>query len=550
MEEKEFNLIYEPWIRVLNEECQIEEVSLLDAIIHAHEYTDLSGELATQDVAVLRLILAVLHTVFSRVDVNGEDFPLEEEEDAYERWKELWDAGRFPEKPIKEYLEKWKERFWLFHPERPFGQVAGMDYGISFEATKLNGEILESNNPRSYRLFSGMLLDSAKEMNYNQAARWLVYTNGFDDNSGCKPKGKGELLDTGDGSPGIGWLGKIGIVLVKGKNLFETLMLNLILVQIHRDDMIPEKEKPMWENDRIPKYQRKRISAPDNLAELYTLQSRRIFLKRVGRKVCGFWSLGGDFFDEDEAMIEPMTMWKSNNKPKMHDVSKQIWREFSSIMIEEKNDDFICREPGVVMWIKKLIERNYILHSFLFHIEIVSIQYDDKKYSVSNVHSDFLKLNRDFFCDMKTNWQVYVKSEIKKCDRLAEIVGQFAESLYFSSGGDVEKDGKLKKEKKDRATLAREQLYDRLDSPFRKWLRSIDTKDLEHREEKRMEWSKIAKKIGYIYADELVSEVGGSAYTGKTITKEKLKKHYSVPKALNEFQIALNRLYPKVKGGD
>ena len=45
MEEKEFNLIYEPWIRVLDEKCQIEEVSLLDAIIHAHEYTDLCGEL-------------------------------------------------------------------------------------------------------------------------------------------------------------------------------------------------------------------------------------------------------------------------------------------------------------------------------------------------------------------------------------------------------------------------------------------------------------------------------------------------------------------------
>lgn len=64
MKEIEFNLLDEPWIRVRDDSCQVHEVSLTDALLHAHQYTSLSGELPTQDIVILRLMLAVLHTVF------------------------------------------------------------------------------------------------------------------------------------------------------------------------------------------------------------------------------------------------------------------------------------------------------------------------------------------------------------------------------------------------------------------------------------------------------------------------------------------------------
>lgn len=44
---------------------------------------------------MLRLQLAVLHTVFSRVDGNGVPAPFEETEDALLRWSELWQLGHF-----------------------------------------------------------------------------------------------------------------------------------------------------------------------------------------------------------------------------------------------------------------------------------------------------------------------------------------------------------------------------------------------------------------------------------------------------------------------
>ena len=76
MKEVEFNLLEEPWIRVLLPDCGVREVSLTDALLHARDYVDLAGELPTQDVAVLRLLLAVLHSVFARVDVAGREVPL------------------------------------------------------------------------------------------------------------------------------------------------------------------------------------------------------------------------------------------------------------------------------------------------------------------------------------------------------------------------------------------------------------------------------------------------------------------------------------------
>lgn len=47
LNEREFNLIDEPWIRVMDENCKVVEVSLLDAIINAHKYKCLGGELPT-----------------------------------------------------------------------------------------------------------------------------------------------------------------------------------------------------------------------------------------------------------------------------------------------------------------------------------------------------------------------------------------------------------------------------------------------------------------------------------------------------------------------
>ena len=105
MKEIEFNLLTEPWVRVRRPDNTVQEVSLTDALLHAQDYVDLAGEMPTQDAAMLRLLLAVLFTVFSRVNVEGEPEPFEEEDDALEtcgswgisrssRCGTIWNSGK------------------------------------------------------------------------------------------------------------------------------------------------------------------------------------------------------------------------------------------------------------------------------------------------------------------------------------------------------------------------------------------------------------------------------------------------------------------------
>ncbi|MCT7839540.1 MAG: type I-E CRISPR-associated protein Cse1/CasA, partial [Lactobacillus iners] len=138
----DYNLIDEPWISVVVDyKGTTKLVGLKEFFEHAHEYIALAGDMPTQDFAVMRFLLAILHTVFSRYDAHGEAYEmielndrmqqiekvdLEDEEDyedaLMETWKDLWNAKKFPEIVVK-YLDAWHDRFYLFDDKYPFYQV-------------------------------------------------------------------------------------------------------------------------------------------------------------------------------------------------------------------------------------------------------------------------------------------------------------------------------------------------------------------------------------------------------------------------------------------
>lgn len=104
MKEREFNLLDEPWIKVLRPDLQMDTLSLQDVMLHGQDYKDLGGENALQNFAVLRLLIAVAYTIFSRVDENGKKDDLatiDDLEDAKDaaigRWSALWNNKQFPE---------------------------------------------------------------------------------------------------------------------------------------------------------------------------------------------------------------------------------------------------------------------------------------------------------------------------------------------------------------------------------------------------------------------------------------------------------------------
>ena len=533
MNEKEFNLIDEPWIRVMENDCEIKEVSLMDAIVNAHRYKALGGEIPTQDIAVMRVILAVLHTVFSRYDENGEQSELDEDEyEAESRWKALWEKGCFPENAVREYLEEWHERFWLFHPQRPFFQVAGMKSGTDYYSSKLNGEVSESSN--KVRIFSAYSGKAKNELTYSQAARWLLYLNAYDDTS-SKPTKEGKAKAGGKlPSVGAGWLGKLGLIFNVGNNLFETLMLNLVAVN---GSDIQVNQNPLWEHEEISSDERTEIPFPDNLAELYTMQSRRISLIRKGSAVVSYKLIGGDFFQKENAFFEPMTVWRKSKEiegqytPKRHDSSRQMWRDFSALYNSEENH---C--AGVINWYKqhicgdKLIDEKYILKT-----QIVSVEYGDKDFFVKNVFSDSLAMHSEILSELGEGWIDNIETEIKKCDDAAYAISLFAAELYLASGGKKE-DKTYKQIQQD----AKTKLYYNFDMPFRNWLYSIDP-GKDDKQDKISEWHKSARQIAYRCMHEFADNAPETALTGKRFDN----KLYSLPKAINIFRGMINKIYKK-----
>lgn len=514
MEQMEFNLLDEPWIRVMTEDCTVVERSLMQVLLNSHRYQRLAGELPTQDVALLRLLLAILQTVFYRVDPEGEDDPIEDRAAAIRRWQALWNAGRFPVQPIRTYLETWKDRFWLFHPEHPFYQVPAAAVGTKFKASKLNGELSESAH--KMRLFPLRDGEEKETLSYAEAARWLVTLIGFDDSASTKK-------ETGTGT---GWLGDRVNVYAIGENLFETLMLNLVFLKDGR--YVWAENMPAWEQPTMTTAKKREIPLPDNQAELLTLQSRRLILSREEDRVTGFSSTGGDFFGKEgrvNAFSEQMTLWRAGKTPKNAvpqfvpasvDPLRQMWRDFE-VILGRREDTHI---PGVVAWLTELRRKNVIPRKYV-HIASVGVTYDSKKGSIADIISDHLDFQMSLLDAAGELWIVLVGGEIHLIDKVARALGALAEGLYLAQGGQL--DGAGKKARQSQRDEGMRLLYAAVDLPFREWLAHIGAQhgdDENTRAQEQQCWRSIVFRIADNLGIEMVRDAGTAAFTGRWIVNE------------------------------
>ena len=537
MEQIEFNLLEEPWIRVMKKDCTIEECSLTQVLVNSHEYLRLSGELPTQDVAILRLLLAVLHTIFYRVDVEGKEDPIEDEKQALQRWSELWEAKHLPEKPIHDYLKHWKDRFWLFHPEHPFYQVPAAERGSEYTAAKLNGELSESSNKT--RLFPTRAGKGKECLSYAEAARWLLYLNGFDDTS-AKPKAKGLP------SPGAGWMGKLGLIWAQGDNIFETVLLNLVLLNESRE--VWSDPSPVWEREKPKNAERTEIAIPDNQAELLTLQSRRLLLERGEGNVIGYHLLGGDFFSKNNAITEQMTMWnrvkgKKNelpyDQPKRINPDRKMWRDFC--VITGSGEEY--RIPGVVAWITTLQNTRILNRNRIIRFRMAGIQYGDKDFFVEDVLSDHLDFHTELLEDAGKLWIGTIQSQIKKTERAAWLLGKLAENIFKAEGGQPDSNAQ-----EARSHQAAQDYYAAVDLPFRAWLCSIDPQlgdDEDRRGNKQLQWGREACQIALKQGQQMVHNAGTAAFVGRWVENGKTKEAevFSSCVAFNQFKRGIYKCF-------
>ena len=355
-----FNLLEENWIRVL-EEGEMKEVSLITLFENAEKYRCLAGEMATQDFAMLRFLLAVLHTVFSRVNADGEAYEFleidekfrqkgavsEDDEEEYndalmETWKTLWQRGKFPP-VVRKYLEAWKDHFYLLDETYPFYQVTKEEALPKLQNNKntgfvtgsqINRTISESKNKMA--LFSPKGEKYKSKMQEGEFSRWLIMLQGYFGNTD-------KVKFSKEQSYSLGWLYGLGGIYLTGKNVFETLMMNFKITVNPVGNRIP-KQAPCWEFSGAENIEKAFLGMEDNLAGLYTNWGRAIIIdpKMKFSKDIKIGVIKMPKLEVGALDIEPMTLWKKVKKegfdfvPKIHIPGQALWRSYGLMILENQ----------------------------------------------------------------------------------------------------------------------------------------------------------------------------------------------------------------------
>ena len=519
----EFNLLTEPWISVITDERgKTEEVSLIDVFKNADKYISLAGDMKAQDFAVIRVLLSVLHTVFSRFDGDGNPYDYleldemfrqkadvdEDDEEDYlddltNTWIKIWKAGNFPD-IIETYLEKWKDRFYLYDNKYPFFQVTAKDFegekysskGSPVQGKNINRLISESGNKISFFSPKKDIKDNKNILSDSEAIRWILT---FQQYTGLSDKAR-FTKDTYKASKG--WLFDLGGVYLEGNNLFETLWLNCILVH-PKEEYRLTVEKPCWEHspeENIATYFEKPVI--DNISELYTNWSRAIYIEPKEKNSEAFAIRIVKLPDtiHEDNFLEPMTIWRFNesgdNKgkytPRKHRINQSLWRSFGLIAFSDSGPN--VEIPGIIKWFDKVVK---IIGDRKVGISIISMEDDgnatswvptDEIYDSLYV-GDFILTDND-----KEGWTIRVNEVIDLTKKIVE-----KNFRYFVS---QVKEIRNLKSKSGFESQKVEELYFKIDKPFRDWIGSI--KDEDDKDEKIREWKTILKKLTFEAADEII----------------------------------------------
>ncbi len=255
-----YNLLEEPWILCIDRHGEpVGDLGLREVLARASNLAELTDPSPLVTASLYRLMVAVLHSAL--------DGP--KNTDA---WAALWNAGALPMDRIDAYLDRWHDRFELFHPVHPFYQRADLEAEY---AKPVNILVHDMPTEKGATLFDHTSASTIQPLTAAAAARALVATQTFD-TGGMKSLRKEEdtkLYKSADGSPLLK-----GVVLTpRGASLFETLLLNLVRYDPGHDRPFRARngDPPAWERDGPTEAADVR---PDGYRHLLTWQSRRIRL--------------------------------------------------------------------------------------------------------------------------------------------------------------------------------------------------------------------------------------------------------------------------------
>ena len=567
-----FLLTDEKWIRVMRPDGEVDTCSLREVLLRAQEYRCLAGESPTQDFAMLRFLLAVLYAALFRE-------PFDNPDDALLAWLALWNEKHFPAE-VDAYLDRWKDRFWLFDDKRPFMQVPYGKDGLTMEnaaeltvlekpgkpslsgvqrASKLNGTIFESANKE--KLFNAINGAEKDSLSLPEAARWLLHVIGFDD-GGIKHyyKQHSEMNRADEAAKcSVSWLGSISPVYAEGDTLFETLMLNLVLLK--DGDASPSglwpRQVPSWEYEDLHLVEAMGTPPPDNPAELCSFLSRRILLIRKEDRVLGFVRYVGEAFSKEAAGTEQWTLWsvpkKQKNGPAGQPVPRsgrlkaQMWRELNAMLSAAGREGY---QPGVIRWVgllSGLTDSPLGNRPCRFHY--VKALYEVAQSSnMTEILDDSVTFSNGLLTWVGRGWVATVTAELERCNHMAWQLGRLAQDILGAEGGQVrDNKGKMTPLAQACSDSAQEQFFHEMDGAVRLWLQDIPVEgDSETNERYVSLLRDTARQTAWSRGRALIGNVSPAAYNRR---KQSSGEHITVPEAWVRFEQGLRRIYSDQETG-
>ncbi|MDX3388332.1 type I-E CRISPR-associated protein Cse1/CasA, partial [Streptomyces niveiscabiei] len=508
-----FNLAVEPWLPVQRSDGTTAQLSLLDLFQQADSVRRLVGDVPTQEIALLRLLLAILHDAL--------DGPAEIED-----WEDLW-LSADPFAAVADYLAQHRDLFDLFDSERPFYQVAGL-HTAKHEVAPLSRIVADV--PVGEAFFT-MRRPGVEALSYAEAARWLVHAHAFD-TSGIKSAMVGDdRAKAGKVYPlGVGSLGHLGGVFAEGATFRETLLLNLIALEEPEagfDDRAV-KDLPVWRRpEPLGPGERESVdgrSAPVGLRDLYTWQSRRIRLDAQAGAVTGVVLGYGDPLTLAAPWkCEPMSSWRRSEAqekkqgrtpfytPLRHDPSRAAWRGLEALLPARRqvSDDGRRGEPdrvlrsGVARWFAKVITASEIPAGTLVRLRLVGAVYGTQQSVVDEIVDDSVVLPVVALHETNQIYGAAAVDAVSDAELAVVALGHLAANLARAAGTDPATP----------QASARDLGFGTLDGPYRAWLKDLlSFPDLVTA---RQEWKNTVHRHLLRLGQQLLDSAGPAADEGR-----------------------------------
>ncbi|WP_329550443.1 type I-E CRISPR-associated protein Cse1/CasA [Streptomyces sp. NBC_00696] len=497
-----FDLTSRPWIPVLRRDGTQDELSLREVFAQAHSLRRIAGDVPTQEFALLRLLLAIVHDAL--------DGPRDTED-----WAQLWaDKGCFT--PLPAYLDRHLDRFDLLHPHTPFFQVADLRTARD-EVFSLNRIVADVPNGDP---FFTSRMPAVDRLGFAEAARWVVHAHAYD-TSGIKTGTVGDArAKNGKVYPlGVGWAGTLGGVFVEGDTLRETLLLNLVAadttgVRIDRDDCPAWRREPCGPTAAANRH-------PSGVRDLYTWQTRRLRLHFDEDGVHGVVLGYGDPLTAHNLHTrEPMTAWRRSTAqekkrgealvylPREHDPSRAVWRGLASLMAEravagQGAEAASALRPGILEWVARLVTEGDLPRGFLIRTRVVGAVYGTQQSVIDEIVDDHLAMAVMLLHRQDREYAQQAIDAVGDAERAVTVLGDLATDLARAAG--TQTDGPRSR--------ARERGFAALDDPYRLWLRTLA--DAADPDEQRTLWRRQTRRIIHRLGDELLAEAPDAAWEGR-----------------------------------